>query len=263
MEKSRNTSWIILLFIFTSGLNAQASVDYLVDVVKRLNIPHAEFKGTPLREVLDFLQDKSAELDVREVDPTKKGFNIVLYTGKSDDKIDDIPITLKLDNVSFDVAFKRIAAFAKMKHVIESHAVFFAPLNWNLPNRNKDANIPDVMKNITVPSLNFSNTSFIDALKYLERQSVALDLTEQEPVKKGIKVIIQPPYSGWKGDEVKITMRMRNVPLLNALDYTAALAGMQCEVEIRTVLITPITDDKMDYLNSAEQPTPLPKSKPK
>lgn len=43
--------------------SAQASVDYLIDVVKRRKIPHVEFKNTPLREALDFLQKSSVELD--------------------------------------------------------------------------------------------------------------------------------------------------------------------------------------------------------
>ena len=39
---------------------------------------------------------------------------------------------------------------------------------------------------------------------------------------------------------MKITMKLRNVPFLTALKYTASLAGMQCKVESGSVHIVPL-----------------------
>jgi len=223
----------VLLFIMSINLSAQASVDYLIDVVKRSKISHVEFKNTPLREVLNFLQERSVELDTYS-DPTMRGFSIILYTGSSKSKTGDTPITLELNDVSFDVALRHAAALAGMKCLVESYAVFITPLNWKLPKRAGNANIPEVMKRVIIPKLEFLDTPLNEAWTFLQRMSVELDVMEQDHAKKGIEIIVQSDSERLQ-EEVKITMKLRNVPLLVALDYTAALAGMHCKVESRTV----------------------------
>ena len=51
------------------------------DKLKNIIIPSIEFSETPLKEALNFLQQRSTELDVNETDPARKGINIVLDAG--------------------------------------------------------------------------------------------------------------------------------------------------------------------------------------
>jgi general secretion pathway protein D len=44
----------------------------------RIILPKLEFREATIREALDFLKRKSAELDTTETDPTKKGVSFVL-----------------------------------------------------------------------------------------------------------------------------------------------------------------------------------------
>lgn len=52
--------------------------EYITNKLNRIIIPKIEFHDATLREALDFLKQKSRELDTEEQDPNKKGINIVL-----------------------------------------------------------------------------------------------------------------------------------------------------------------------------------------
>ena len=94
--------------------------------LKGIRIPTVEFKDTPLRDALAFLQQKSVELDLNERDPNRKGINIVLGTGGG---VGDTPITLKLTNVPLSEALRYTANLAQLKYKVESHAVTVVPLS--------------------------------------------------------------------------------------------------------------------------------------
>ena len=57
-------------------------VDYINEKLKRIIIPEIEFEDTPLSDAIDFLRQKSVELDDMEPDPARKGINIILRTGR-------------------------------------------------------------------------------------------------------------------------------------------------------------------------------------
>lgn len=50
----------------------------IIAKLNRIIIPKVEFREATVREAIDFLKKKSAELDVNEPDPTRRGVNIVL-----------------------------------------------------------------------------------------------------------------------------------------------------------------------------------------
>jgi hypothetical protein len=47
------------------------------------------------------------------------------------------------------------------------------------------------LKDIKIPSLEFSDTPLGDALQFLQSKSVELDFVEQDPNKKGINIILR------------------------------------------------------------------------
>ncbi|MCF6311866.1 MAG: type II and III secretion system protein [Verrucomicrobiales bacterium] len=135
-------------------------VAYIEDKLKNIMIPSVEFQDTPLKDALLFLQERSVELDIREVDPTKKGLNFILQVdsgggaapaaapaadgggGGFDDAAGgggfgggggggagDAPITLKLSNVPLVTALKYTVSLANLKYKVEPHAVLVIPIS--------------------------------------------------------------------------------------------------------------------------------------
>ena len=73
-------STIELTTLTTDGAEGVAAIE---EKLKTIILPSVEFVDTPLREALEFLTQKSAELDTQTTDPTKKGINFILSTGAS------------------------------------------------------------------------------------------------------------------------------------------------------------------------------------
>ena len=54
------------------------NIEYIQNKLNHIIIPKIEFRDATVREALDFLKQKSVELDTTETDPPWKGVNIVL-----------------------------------------------------------------------------------------------------------------------------------------------------------------------------------------
>ncbi len=74
------------------------------DKLKTIILPSVEFADTPLADALDFLSQKSVELDVKESDPTKKGINIILDAGSSSAAPTAAPVAPAGGGAAFDSA---------------------------------------------------------------------------------------------------------------------------------------------------------------
>ncbi|MEM9284110.1 MAG: Amuc_1098 family type IV pilus outer membrane protein [Verrucomicrobiota bacterium] len=133
--------------------------------------------------------------------------------------------------------------------------------------------IEDKLKTIIVPSIEFVETPLKDALDFLQQRSVELDVTEPNPALKGINIVLDagilagggggaapaaPAGDGGFGFEggggaagfntggggitdKKITLRLGNVPLAEALRYTTALAQLKYKVEPNAVVVVPLS----------------------
>ena len=127
--------------------------------LKNIIIPSIEFSDTPLRDALEFIQQKSVQLDFNESDPNKKGINILIADGGGGGAapaavpadggggfgfeggggapaalgggggVGDTPITLRLSNVPLGVALRYTTNMAQLKYKVESHAVVVVPLS--------------------------------------------------------------------------------------------------------------------------------------
>ncbi len=128
--------------------------------LKTIVLASVEFAETPLREALDFLQQRSVELDVNEPDPAKKGVNIILDVGAAgggaaapaapapaagggpafenaaapvaggggDAGVGATLITLRLSNVPLAEALRYTTSLAQLKYKVEPFAVKVVPL---------------------------------------------------------------------------------------------------------------------------------------
>lgn len=62
----------------SAGDRVPEGVAYINDKLRTIIIPRIDFQDTTLEEAIDFLRLRAAELDVRELDPAKKGVNFVI-----------------------------------------------------------------------------------------------------------------------------------------------------------------------------------------
>ena len=147
------------IIVTTIATDGSAGVAAIEEKLKNIVIPSIEFSDTPLTVALEFLTQKSAELDRDEPDPTKKGINFILQAGSGtgggggaiaapaadggpvfDDPaggggggggstVGGTLITLKLSNVPLVEAVRYTTSLAQLKYKVEPHAVVVVPLS--------------------------------------------------------------------------------------------------------------------------------------
>ncbi len=125
-----------------------AGTAYINAKLSRIIVPRLEFRQATVREAIEFLKDKSRELDIAEPDPNRRGVNIVLKTdgaaaaapsvpGLDDTVLPDVPagggsdsqITLSLSNIPLGEALRYVANLASLKVKVEEYAVAIVPLS--------------------------------------------------------------------------------------------------------------------------------------
>jgi general secretion pathway protein D len=139
------------------------------------------------------------------------------------------------------------------------------------------------LKTIILASVEFADTPLKDALIFLQERSVELDINETDPSKKGVNIILDagasmapaaaapaaaPPAvgggfgfenaggapaagggGGGPGD-TRITLRLTNVPLAEALRYTTSLAQLKYKVEPFAVKVVPVSTPEADIFTN-------------
>jgi len=63
---------------FNNSTTDVRHTEYITNKLNRIIIPKIEFRDATVREAVDFLKQKSRDLDTQEPDPTRRGVNIVL-----------------------------------------------------------------------------------------------------------------------------------------------------------------------------------------
>ncbi len=117
------------------------------DKLKSIVIPSVEFADTPLRDALQFLEERSAELDTSEPDPAKRGIRISTdsIAGASTEStgdpsgfgfeesaggdVLDTKINLRLTNVPLAEALRYTTSLAQAKTRVDSDEVKVLPLS--------------------------------------------------------------------------------------------------------------------------------------
>jgi len=107
----------------------------------------------------------------------------------------------------------------------------------------------DKLEKIIIPELNFSEVDIADAVKFLEDQSRALD---PDPDKTGVNFVLKamptasatPPADGAEVVPVPapartLTLSLKNVPLIQILNFINSLTNLQYKVDEHAVYIFP------------------------
>ncbi len=125
--------------------------------------------------------------------------------------------------------------------------------------------ITQKLNTIIIPQLDLRSATLREAVDFLKKKSVELDTAEPDPAKRGVNMVLKlgeapvapaavpglaPSVSTFDGnpvhlgglvrEEPRITVSLRNIPLMEALRYVTGLAQMKFRVEPFTVSIMPV-----------------------
>lgn len=116
--------------IIDQGPQIQDTTARINRKINSIIIPSLNFRDATIREAIDFLKQKSAELDTSESDPSQRGVNIVLKlddAGGEGAGVAPSNITLNLSNIPLSEALRYVAQQANLKVKVESFAVAIVP----------------------------------------------------------------------------------------------------------------------------------------
>lgn len=136
-----------------AGPNQAGGIASKDAITRKLNgtiIQRMDLQEASIREVVDFLKQKSRELDTSTDDPKKRGVNIVLKlpkdapsnapTAEAEDKkqaalvsqvTEDTKVTIALNNVPLIEAIRYLTELAGLKYKVEPFAVSIVPITEN------------------------------------------------------------------------------------------------------------------------------------
>lgn len=105
------------------------------------------------------------------------------------------------------------------------------------------AAIQTKLKQIILPSIQFDNVSVAEAIDFLRQRSVELDVTEQDPTKKGVNFVIVAATGKENKEEPGKRMiqdlQLKNIPLGVALKYICELSSLRASIDAYSVTIRP------------------------
>ena len=97
--------------------------------------------------------------------------------------------------------------------------------------------------------MDFEETTLEEAVEFLRLRCMELDANEADPAKKGLNFVVAPakepavdpfavgtPEAGIKGPRIQ-SLRLRNVPLGEALKYICQATGTRFEIDDHAVNI--------------------------
>lgn len=112
-----------------------------------------------------------------------------------------------------------------------------------------DGPIARKLREIVIPIMDFQDTTLEEAVDFLRLRCVELDANEADAAKKGLNFVIAPtkepavdpfaegtPEAGIKGPRIQ-SLRLRNVPLGDALKYICQATGTRFEIDEHAVNI--------------------------
>jgi general secretion pathway protein D len=128
-------------------------VEYITNKLNRIIIPKLDFRDATIREAVDFLKQKSIQLDTDETDPTRKGVNIVLQLPTGDSSAASLPVTAPAPGGAAIPGLEP----APVPGVANTGIPGSAPLPSITPSGGADTRI----------TLSLANIPLIEALKYI------------------------------------------------------------------------------------------------
>ncbi|MGL5019018.1 MAG: STN domain-containing protein, partial [Luteolibacter sp.] len=106
-------------------------VAYVAEKLRMIVIPRIDFEDTTVEEAIDFLRLRATELDMMELDPLRKGVNLVIRmprgAGGASDPARLRIKELRLRNVPLATALKYICDQTNLSYKVDDYAVTIVP----------------------------------------------------------------------------------------------------------------------------------------
>lgn len=211
-------------------------------------VPEVQFNNTTLQEAVQFMRTKA-----RELDPAKEGVPFLLLPN---DLAAGMQMSLHLQNVPLSEMLRYVTQLANMKYVVTPDGVAIASIEdlkkhilttgrpvtqaliaqaaqdgtgaATLLQDGADKEPPGTQ--LILPEVKLRDTPFEQAIDFVQTQARGLD-----PAKKGVTILIRPG-----GDlAAPITLDLKDVPVLEAVKYIAALGHYSVTVKPYAILLQP------------------------
>ncbi len=110
---------------FGSVLEEKGDTSVVSKKLSQIRLARVDFEDTSIYEAIHFLRFRSTELDVTEVDPSKKGMNFVVYVpqGMAAPQIDK----LLMQDSTFEEVLKEICSKTGMRYELDQYSVILVP----------------------------------------------------------------------------------------------------------------------------------------
>ncbi|MEM7145647.1 MAG: DUF4974 domain-containing protein [Verrucomicrobiota bacterium] len=209
--------------------------------LKALIIPSVDFNETPLEDAIEYLRQKSDELD-------KDGFGINIVVDSEIDRNQPIP-SLSLKNAPLSAVLGYVCELTGNRYRVDRNAIIiFRPRAKSSGDQETAENTPPPppapkpttasmqlrakLDQIVIPSIDFYDTPLPDAVEFLRQKAAQLDPTGSGA--QGVNFVIagtlpDPPPT--------ITLKLQQVPLSDVLKYVTGLADMRYDISAHAVTI--------------------------
>jgi len=97
------------------------------------------------------------------------------------------------------------------------------------------------LQKIMIPRLEFEGARLMDVVEVLIQKSIELDVTESNPLKKGVNIVINSSGAADDPSQKILTVKLSNVPLGVALQYATQQVGMKYIVDDYAVSVVPLS----------------------
>jgi hypothetical protein len=108
-------------------------------------------------------------------------------------------------------------------------------MKWRMTKASSVSPLQAKLDSIVIPRVKFENATLKQAVQYLVKKSVELDITTKDPAQRGVNIMLKSP-SGTNGTTLSVDLS--HTTLGNALKSIAELQGMHLQVEKTSVLLT-------------------------
>jgi hypothetical protein len=100
------------------------------------------------------------------------------------------------------------------------------------------------LETIIIPHVEFREQTLEEAIEFLRKKSVELDVAEPDPARRGVPIgIMKFGAAGSPArksmEETRITVSLTNIPLMEALKYATGLANTSFRVKPGLVMVVP------------------------
>lgn len=108
-------------------------------------------------------------------------------------------------------------------------------MKWRMTKASSVSPLQAKLDSIVIPRVKFENATLKQAVQYLVKKSVELDITTKDPAQRGVNIMLKSP-SGTNG--TTLSLDLSQISLGNVLKSIAELQGMHLQVEKTSVLLT-------------------------